>query len=354
MLAAKKARLLDEARARGEIVVEETVDEWFVRYLPTIEAGANHRGKVGKQYAKWIGPLVGAKVMRTIAGDPRSLSRDDLEDVRDALDRAQDAGELRARTAGNIWSIVTGAMKAASSARDRTLRVHPTPLHFAILPPKRGASRERPWLYPNEWLMLARCRQVPIEWRRTYAVALYSGLRPGELRVLTGSDVDLASEHFSVSKAWDEAESKVKRVKGRRNSTRDAKRMVPIEPNLLPLVKRMMGGPDELLVPLVAREHAVDHFRKHLKLAGVTRARLEADNDSEEPIDFRSLRDSYATWCALAGVPDKRIQRRMGHATASTTDGYIKAAESFDVAAIGAPFPKLPTELLSTGLSIVA
>lgn len=46
--------------------------------------------------------------------------------------------------------------------------------------------------------------------------------------------------------------------------------------------------------------------------------------------------------------------RRLGHKTASTTDGYIKAAESYDVAAIGAPFPELPAALLATGLAIVA
>jgi hypothetical protein len=72
--------------------------------------------------------------------------------------------------------------------------------------------------------------------------------------------------------------------------------------------------------------------------------RLTADNATEEPVDFRSLRDSYATWLALAGVRDKRIQRRLGHASNQTTDRYIKAAEAFDVAAIGEPFPG-PTEI---------
>jgi hypothetical protein len=64
------------------------------------------------------------------------------------------------------------------------------------------------------------------------------------------------------------------------------------------------------------------------------------------PVDFRSLRDSYATWSALAGVGDPVLQRRMGHASASTTDRYVKAAEAFDAAAIGAPFPALPKAIL--------
>src|SRR4051812_37945366 len=53
-------------------------------------------------------------------------------------------------------------------------------------------------------------------------------------------------------------------------------------------------------------------FRAHLADAEIDRARLSADNPTEEPIDFRSLRDSYARWLALSGVADRVIQRRMG------------------------------------------
>jgi integrase len=74
---------------------------------------------------------------------------------------------------------------------------------------------------------------------------------------------------------------------------------------------------------------------------------IDAKEIRPEPIDFRSLRDSYATWHALAGIPDKRIQRRLGHASNTTTDRYIKAAEAFDVEAIGEPFPALPASLLA-------
>lgn len=174
LFAARKKLLEEAARARGEVVDEETADEWFERYLPTVECGENHRGKLGTNWSKWISPVIGPKTMR-------ALTRDDVEDVRDALDRAIDAGTLRSKTALNIWSTLTAALKAASSARDRRLRVHATPLHFAILPPKRGESRQRPWIYPNEWRLLAKCKDVPAEWRRTYAIALYTVLEPSPM-----------------------------------------------------------------------------------------------------------------------------------------------------------------------------
>ena len=99
-----------------------------------------------------------------------------------------------------------------------------------------------------------------------------------------------------------------------------------------------------LVAPLLSSRddrHAAT-FRDDLAFAGITHPRLAADTATEEPADFRSLRDSYDTWLALADVADKRMQRRLGHASNLTTDRYIKAAESFDTDAIGEPFPALP------------
>ena len=313
----------------------ETADQWFKRYLPTKECGATHRRITGNTWEKWVSPIIGPKPMA-------SLTRDDVEDVRDHLDKALDAKQIRHSTARNVWGALTGALKAAYAARDRALRVHATPIHFGVLPPKRGASRQRPWLYPSEWTRVSKCAAVPIEWRQLYAIALYTGLRPGELRVLTWADVDLEARTISVSKAYERETRSVKPPK-----TVQGHRLVPIHERLLPLLEVLEGEADELVAPLlsVARrgeDRIAETFRAHLAASHVTRARLEADTATEEPVDFRSLRDSYATWSALAGVGDRVLQRRMGHASANTTDRYIKAAEALDPTTIGAPFPALP------------
>jgi integrase len=125
----------------------------------------------------------------------------------DATAAGSDKKPISHSTARNNWGVLTGALKAAYNARDRSLRVHahlPAPIHTGILPPKRGNSRQRPWLYPREWAQLYACKGVPAEWRYVYAVALYSGLRPGELQALTWGDVDIKARAISVSKAVDE------------------------------------------------------------------------------------------------------------------------------------------------------
>jgi hypothetical protein len=78
--------------------------------------------------------VIGRKAIAT-------LTRDDVEDVRDRLDCALDAKTIRHATARNAWGTLTGALKAAYAAKDRSLRVHAAPLHFGILPPRRGDAR---------------------------------------------------------------------------------------------------------------------------------------------------------------------------------------------------------------------
>lgn len=325
----------------------ETTDAWCKRYLASKTCGEGHRVKTGYQLRKWVSPIVGSKPVAT-------LTRDDLEEVRDHLDRAVAAGKVRPKTATQVWAHVTSAMGAAANAKDRTLRVHANlpagspGLHAGILPPTRGASRKRPWLYPGEWSALMACEAVPLAWRRLYAVALYTGLRPGELRVLTWGDVDLEACTVTVSKAWDDATRTVKAPK-----TEAGRRTFPIVGPLLPLLDAMRGDPKrpdgELVVPDVARgeERMAGRFRDHLRAAKVERARLYADTATEEPVDFRSLRDSFATWCALGGLATSALQRRMGHESPATTDGYVKQAEDVTAGSIGAPFPTL--DALSSG-----
>ena len=276
-----------------------------------------------------------------------SLTRDDVEDVRDGLDRALAAEQIRHATARNAWATLTGALKAACIAKDRSLRVHATPIHFGVLPPERGESRQRPWLYPCEWVAFVTCSAVPVAFRQVCALELYSGLRPGELRVLTWADVNLVAMTLTVSKALDAETGEVKEPK-----TRAARRTIALQPALVPLLEHLQGEARALVLDSfnASEDHMAEMFRAYLAKAGVTRPRLTADNATEEPIDFRSLRDTHATWLALARTPDSVIQRRMGHVSPTTTNKYVKVAETFATEHVGAPFPPLPASVIGPRL----
>ena len=303
--------------------------------MPTKKCGDGHRRISGTNWTKWISPVIGSKPVR-------KLTRDDVENVRDALDRALGAQTIRHSTARNIWGTLTVALKAARKGKDRSLRVLETSIHIDVEPPDAGDSRQRPWLYPNEWVRLATCEDVPIAWRQTYAVAVYTGLRPNELRVLTWADVDLDASKISVSKSYDIETGVAKAPK-----TRAGQREVKFPETLMPVLEATRRKPTDLVLPTLSmdEDRFAPMFREYLRIAGINRPRLTANNGTEEPIDFRSLRDSYATWLALAGIDHGVIQRRLGHASPTTTERYIKAAESLDPKGIGAPFPALPSAL---------
>ena len=306
----------------------ETVDAWFRRHLAAKECGEGHRQTSGFRWGKHVSPIIGHLPIAT-------LTRDQIEGVRDYLDTAIDGG-MSGASARNVWSLVTSAMKDACAAKDRTLRVHSAPLHVGILPPKRTRARRRPWLYPSEAAALYRCEAVPLEARRLYALAIGLALRPGELQALLWSDISTEARSVTVSKAWDHAAQKVGPPK-----TEAGQRTFPIHPSLLPLLAAMRGEPDEPVIARTDADRIAGQFRAHLRLAGVDRVALFAKTATTEPVDFRSCRDTGATWQALEGVPVTVLRRRLGHQSLETSDAYCKAAESIDGQGLGRPVPAL-------------
>jgi integrase len=329
------AALEERALAKGmgaTMARAGTVDAWWERFISTKEVGAGHRRIERSSWRKWVSPVIGKLAMVT-------LRPEDIERVRDRLDAAIKASKITSGTAENIWSTVTTAMTAATNTKDKSLRVHvpphyPRPVHTGILPPTGGRDRARPFLYPNEWLRLAACVDVPAERRRRYALALYTGLRPGELRVLTYDDLEHEAGLVRVNKAWDIEEREVKETK-----TIGGHRVVPFRPEIRHLVQRPAGVTGRGLVVDDNLRGAAPQLRADLRLAGVTRARLFTRSATELPIDFRALRDTYATWRAIEGAESYVLRREMGHESLETTDRYIRLASGVKDAQIGRPFP---------------
>ena len=249
--ARRVARLIsDKARASGAVPAEtgETANEWYGRYhLYQVELGQTDAGKKRDRWRKWIAPKIGTKPMAAV-------TRDDVEDIRDALDAAivawkasggisggKRGAAIAGKTAMNVWSCLTSSFKAATSSKRRDLRVLEGKANpcVGVEPPGDQSSRRvrrKTFLYPKEAAALF-ASAVPLQWREVYALACMMYLRPGELRVLTWADVDAANGHVKVTKAWDYADGKIKPPK-----TSNGVRQVPIEPALAPLLERMRKG----------------------------------------------------------------------------------------------------------------
>jgi integrase len=161
-----------------------------------------------------------------------------------------------------------------------------------------------------------------VQWWAFFGVLFLTGARLGEAQGLRGGDVLLHTKRLLIHEG------------DRRVKTREAVRDLPIPPALEgPLaghLARVGPGPDDLVFPAAYQDdgavrRAWDGACKTAGIAGAT------------PHDARH---TFAVHAAMAGVPIVRLQKLLGHATATMTLRYMKhAPEAYldeDAAAIAA------------------
>jgi integrase len=324
----------------------ETCDGWHERYLKfCAEQGMSTVQTKRDRWHKWISPTIGAK-------PPGDVTRDDIENVRDALDEAIRAynrdgagdGRLAPKTAQNAWSELTVSFREMVNSKRRDLRTIQADPTQGVQPPERGTDKGKCYPYPSELLAVVSCEDIPRDWREVHAVSAYTYARPGELMVLEWSDVDLDDQRIRITKAWDYENERVKSTKT--HESRD----IPIEPALLPLLRVMKERADGkgLVLPVLAafnNNKLAILMRRHFTLAKCNRARLAVRSTAELRLRFRSWRDAGITWSIVRGDDIVKVQRRAGHKLISTTQRYIVEAENRG-ATFGTPFPPLPACLV--------
>ncbi len=313
----------------------ETVSEWFARYFdwrktqPNAETIQDRRSKV----EKWVIPVVGKIEML-------ALTSDDLRGVVLSLEKAVSAEKIVAKTACNIWGVVTKAFADACEVNESAIRVRKDNPAERVRGPWREESRAKPFLRPDELLALLSLEEVPAYRRTLYAVAAYTGARIGEIRGMTVADIDFDSRQIFVTKQA----TRTGKLKGRTKTGRA--RAFPIEPAVEPLLRAIVGG--RMTGPLLAvrNEDHSDRLREDLVAAGCLRPALFADDEMRAPMRFHNLRDTCCTHMAVRRDPPQDIQWRAGHTTAAMTEKYIAQARFAAGANFGQPFPPIPESLL--------
>lgn len=316
----------------------ETVSEWFERWADArtakgLRSVRNDRGR----FHKWILPALGAKPVTAI-------TRRDVEGVVQALDRAVQAGALSWKTAANVWGVLTKMFADACKSKVLTLRVRDDNPARDVEGPDRGVERSGPYLFPSEFSALMQCERVPVRWKRIFMLATYLYLRGGELEALECNAVNFDRGYVLVHQAADSDTGEVKSTK-----TKDT-RKVPIEPTLVPLLRKMVdeaAGDGRVVGAMPPREEWAERLRKYVGWAGVTRADIFADDETRRPLSFHDLRHTGITWRAVRGDEPLKIQRAAGHDDLRTTQRYINEAQTFEGSSFGEPFPAVPLSLLS-------
>ncbi len=134
-----------------------------------------------------------------------------------------------------------------------------------------------------------------------YQLALYTGLRYNEIRTLTWSDIDLERGIISL---------RAENEKARRGA------VIPLTANLVESIKKYFWANTFSPVDLVfagLRDKGARMLRSDLK-----EAHIEFENASGK-VDFHSLRHTYGSMLAKAGVHPKMAQELMRHSDINLT-----------------------------------
>jgi integrase len=336
----RTGKLLAAKRAGSEPSAPkgETVAKWVERWLKYREGKIADARHDASAFKAWIEPHIGKLLIVEV-------QRRDLERIVQALDEAVQRGDIRWKTAINRWGTVTKMFKDACRSKRLELRVRDDNPAAAIEGPDRGEQRASAYLFPAEFEKLMACADVPVPWRRVYALATYLYLRGGELAALDWESVNLALGYVQVHQALDSDTKEVRATK-----TKDM-RKVPIEPALVPLLEAMheeSGGKGPVVPWMTHQSEWASSLRTHLDKAKIKRADLFANDATRRWIGFHDLRHSGITWRAVRGDEPLKIMHAAGHDDLRTTMIYVNEAHVFE-RGFGIVFPPLPPAVIGTG-----
>lgn len=159
-------------------------------------------------------------------------------------------------------------------------------------------------------MVLQKAQEQNWPWYPHYAVALFTGLRNGELYALKWHQVDLEKRQIVVNCSWSKKD-------GFKSTKSGNDRIVEIPMPLIPLLKelKLKAVGSEFVLPRLARwergEQAYD-LRLFLKANGLHAVR------------FHDLRASWATWLLDKGVPPSQVMAQGGWATIDTMMMYMR------------------------------
>ena len=185
-------------------------------------------------------------------------------------------------------------------------------------------------------------KEIPEQIRILFNLAIYAGLRKGEILALEFSDVDFEANTVSITKA-------ATVVKGeqicKKPKTKMSTRTVAIPPDLTLRILDLKKSREQLKdslgdfwqggdwVFVQDNGQMMNYSTPYQALQDVLR-RYNADRTPEDHlpvIPFHGLRHTAATLLIAAGVDVKTISARLGHALTSTTMNiYVHALQDSD------------------------
>jgi integrase len=184
--------------------------------------------------------------------------------------------------------------------------------------PKLGPRVALSWVYPDEEAKVLSTTAIPIAWRLFEGFLAREGLRRSEAAKLKWTDVDtkhgtirLDASKTDIPRAWALGPDVVRALVWWRSQR--------------PKAECVFSGDDG---KALTWDHAADEYRRHLELAGVTRAELFERSAKRRPIRVHDLRASFVSLALATGRTETWVRDRTGHQSSVMLERYRRVARS--------------------------
>lgn len=183
-------------------------------------------------------------------------------------------------------------------------------------------------------------RTMPTQLQAFFTIALYSGLRRGEMLALTWHDIDFDECTISVTKATEKLRTGEQRIKDPK--TRAGYRSVQLPPECFRILKKWRVEERQLVFTLRGQWQGADshHFDDNFIFVDaatglqmhsdtpfatfkrfITRYNADCENEADKlpQIRLHDLRHTSATLLLSANMDIEEVSRRLGHSKPSVT-----------------------------------
>lgn len=230
----------------------------------------------------------------------------------------------REKTRREAYTLARAVMTVATSAHGPMVgQTNP----FAIRGGGSGTSPKREQIATASEVAVI-VEHIRPEWRAMVLLALWCGMRYGELTELRRSDVDLDKQVIRIRRAVARAGPGAKVVKGPKSAAgvRDQRIPAHIVADLKRHLRTYVTGRDGLLFPGAHGQHLHPaRFQGKSTHRGWYGARKAAGRDD---LRFHDLRATGATLLAQQGANIGEIQAFLGDSTPTAALRYVRAGQS--------------------------
>lgn len=160
--------------------------------------------------------------------------------------------------------------------------------------------------------LLQKSQEIDWEWYPHYAMAVYTGMRNGELYALTWDKVDLEKRLIRVDLSWSDKN-------GYKSTKSGDDRILEIPSPLLPLLKelKLKSGANEFVLPRLVKWEKGEQARELRALLQIIGLPM---------IRFHDLRASWATLLLSKGVAPSKVMAQGGWKDMDTMMIYMRKA----------------------------